>query len=281
MRTDIVSRNEFAENEIEAFQTHLELKGLSKITQEQYIRFLKRFLGYIEEYGMDEDAVNRIMLKHNHGVFRAFLKSYAEFRDIDIKIPKQSGRVARKVRKYLPPDHVEKIGNIMFDEYHPRYYLMLFLSYFCGLRRKECISINVDDFDFKEWLNEGRINNCSLKISVEGAKGKKERIVFVNPDLAKHIYNHIITNQDKVAKHNGNVFYTGKRMWNKVFLKCTKKAELPYYTLHDLRRGIASYWYKEGMDLLTIKNRLGHSDLSTTQKYIVDNDDYLEKWKKE
>lgn len=39
---------------------------------------------------------------------------------------------------------------------------------------------------------------------------------------------------------------------------------------HDLRRSYAYIMYKAGMDLIAIQKNLGHTDLSTTQRYIGD-----------
>lgn len=274
--------NEFVASEIDAYLDYLELQGVSKVTKEHYTLYLKKFLNHIGEYGANQDSINKIMLKYNHGLFRATLKSYFEFRSItNIKIPKRSGRMALKKRKYLSPEHLERIGEVMLEDEPPRYYLMLMLSYLAGLRRKECVNINVADFDFDGWIREGKVNNCLLKINLEGAKGRKERYVYLEPQLAKALYNHVVDNKSRINRAEGKIFYVSKFYWNRVFKRCTRKADLPEFSLHDLRRGRASFWYKEGKDLMTIKNRLGHADLSTTQRYIVDDGEFLKKWKKE
>jgi site-specific recombinase XerD len=48
----------------------------------------------------------------------------------------------------------------------------------------------------------------------------------------------------------------------------TVAAELPGVRIHDLRHAHASWLLAGGADLKTVMDRLGHSQIQTTQKYL-------------
>ena len=51
------------------------------------------------------------------------------------------------------------------------------------------------------------------------------------------------------------------------FFKGRKKADLAWVGFHDLRHFRATQWVKHGVDLITVKELLGHSDIQTTMRY--------------
>ena len=61
------------------------------------------------------------------------------------------------------------------------------------------------------------------------------------------------------------------------FSRFAQKTELPSSRLHDLRHSCASILYASGVDLLTIQEILGHSQLSTTLMYTHNANDKKDK----
>ncbi|WP_225350865.1 tyrosine-type recombinase/integrase [Lacticaseibacillus camelliae] len=43
----------------------------------------------------------------------------------------------------------------------------------------------------------------------------------------------------------------------------------PHTTIHGLRDTNASFLFSQGFDMATMSNRLGHADISITQKYYI------------
>jgi len=80
-------------------------------------------------------------------------------------------------------------------------------------------------------------------------------------------------------------------MWDRIFRKACMDCKLYYevegrkvskFTLHDLRRSVATEWFNKGKDIFTISKRLGHASISTTQRYInPDEERILNEWKNE
>lgn len=80
----------------------------------------------------------------------------------------------------------------------------------------------------------------------------KERlsICFINPD----------TNKPYTTIYKG-------------FKHAFKKAGIPYVRFHDLRHKVGTTLIEKGVDINTVKNILGHSDIKTTQIYLNYNED--------
>ena len=71
-------------------------------------------------------------------------------------------------------------------------------------------------------------------------------------------------------------------LWHEAFKEAVKETQDYNFTLHDLRRARATQWMKEGVSMFRIKNRLGHSDISSTVLYInPDEEKELELWENE
>ncbi len=64
----------------------------------------------------------------------------------------------------------------------------------------------------------------------------------------------------------GKIFYGfDEKYVSKKFSYYISKAGFKGYHLHDLRHTFASLLIMQGIDLTTVKNMLGHSDIAVTQ----------------
>lgn len=146
----------------------------------------------------------------------------------------------------------------------------------CGLRAMEVAG-----------LKESDIRETDIKVD---GKGRKERIVFISPALKK-----ILIRYERVKKqyfkdrvqYNDNYFlaYQGKAMsttavYNLVIeaserVGITGKRVSP----HMFRHYFAVQSVMAGIDIYSLSRLLGHSDVSTTQKYLesMDSNQLLEK----
>lgn len=146
----------------------------------------------------------------------------------------------------------------------------------CGLRAMEIASIKESD-----------VRETDIKVF---GKGNKERIVFISPALKK-----ILIRYERAKKqyfknriqYNDNYFlaYQGKAIstvavWNLVKeaserVSITGKRVSP----HMFRHYFAVQSVMAGIDIYSLSRLLGHSDVSTTQRYLesLDNEQLLEK----
>lgn len=142
--------------------------------------------------------------------------------------------------------------------------LLLFLS--CGMRLSELVGLDVIDYN-KE--------NASLKLF---GKGEKERVVYLNQPciLALEAYLNIRKNvPSKALFLSRNDKRIDKRRVQQMVIKQLENAGLANLgiTTHKLRHTAATLMYESGVDMLVLKELLGHKSVSTTQIYthICDN----------
>lgn len=164
-------------------------------------------------------------------------------------------------------DSIEEIENIEFFKNNSEEWvsvrdkLLLSLIYSCGLRISEAINLNYDDINFK-----------SQFVRIKG-KGDKERIVPIIADILESI-EHLCKLCPYFDKSKKIIFYgkQGDRLHPTVFQKTLREVKkilnLPEGTTpHAFRHSFATHLLSSSKDLLSIKELMGHSSISTTQKY--------------
>ena len=166
----------------------------------------------------------------------------------------------------------EPIKNPITNEIEgERDHAILEMLYATGIRLSELLSINICDIDRKSEL-----------VKVMG-KGGKERIV----PIGKVALNSIESYLKKLGKsirssYEDPLFVNkkGKRLPKRTLQERIRKyleATMGGGTVHTLRHTFATHLVNSGADILTVKELLGHSSLSSTQHYTRLN---LEKIKK-
>ena len=136
---------------------------------------------------------------------------------------------------------------------------ILELLYASGMRRAELVGINVSDVDFAD-----------KTIRVIG-KGNKQRIVFFNTATAEALQAYL---RVRPRCPDGSLFVSrqGRRLSypqvGHVFAAYVALSGLEgKITPHTMRHSVATHLHKSGVDLMTIKEFLGHESIQTTQIY--------------
>ncbi len=138
---------------------------------------------------------------------------------------------------------------------------VLELLYSSGLRVSELSGLNLDDINIKEAL-----------VKIRG-KGRKERIVPVGSKAIDAIKSYMI--ERMLLKSKDRALFLnriGTRLTDRGVRRIVVKyaRALAIYGQigpHTLRHTFASHLLQDGADLRVIQELLGHSSLSTTQKY--------------
>lgn len=141
--------------------------------------------------------------------------------------------------------------------------LTLFLN--CGMRLSELVGINVGD-----------IKKDAGTVRLLG-KGNKERIVYLNDACKEALtaYEAVRTPSTKDA-HKNALFLSSRgtrlspRRVEQIVEKCLQECGLSGmgYSPHKLRHTAATLMYQHGhVDVLVLKEILGHANLSTTEIY--------------
>ena len=183
------------------------------------------------------------------------------------------GSPAKALPKYLTQDEaVTLLSNIQSDFYERDYCILtLFLN--CGMRLAELVTIDMGDF-----------RDDTIRIV---GKGNKERLVYLNDACldALQRYKKVRASLPNLADRDALFVSkrTGKRLSarriEQIVARCLQSAGLSGrgFSPHKLRHTAATLMYQGGVDMLALKEILGHENVSTTQIYTHINREQLKK----
>jgi integrase/recombinase XerD len=137
--------------------------------------------------------------------------------------------------------------------------LLLALCYGCGLRCAEVRQLKVADVD------TGR-----AMVHVRQGKGGKDRYLPMGTMLKRGIQAYIAAEKPRVylfEGNNGEALSQRGTQW--VMAQAVKKAGIvKEVSLHTLRHSYATHLLEQGVNILTIKDLLGHAHIETTMVYL-------------
>jgi integrase len=125
-----------------------------------------------------------------------------------------------------------------------------------GMRRGEILNLRWDQIDLE-----------ARRIRVEVTKNGRVRYVDINSVLLAMLQDHKSSNGQNshvfVNSKTGSPFADVKKSFNAT----CKKAGINQLRFHDLRHTFASRLVENGVDLITVKDLLGHRSVKTTERY--------------
>lgn len=194
----------------------------------------------------------------SHKLFKEPIKTIKTERKLEQKLPNYlSLSEARKVQSVF--EHSYKVSDIRNNAI-----IRLILN--CGLRLSEAAGLNIKDLNLSE-----------SKFVVIG-KGNKERTCYLNKPTKEALEEYlkfrnkiIVDNKkdkDTLFMSNQNKRLS-KRQIRTIVKEAYKKADLDEtkYATHTLRHTCATLLYRNGTDIRTIKEILGHVQIDTTEIY--------------
>lgn len=172
----------------------------------------------------------------------------------DVPLPQKE----QTVPNFFSEAHVEALEAACRDDLET---VIVGLLRFCGLRRSELLSLNVDD-----------ISASFESLKVDG-KGRKERRIPVHHELQDVLRRYIdaLPDDDEEALIRNTV---GKRMsetsFYRLFNRLMERAGLgdTDLTPHSLRHHFGTALAQAGVDVATIAELMGHSNIQTTSIYL-------------
>jgi len=109
------------------------------------------------------------------------------------------------------------------------------------------------------------------QVEIEQYATQPQRMVYLNP-AAKDALNSYLKNRPKTSAANVFVSKNGKplavRNIRAAIDRYMKRAEVPSYSVNDLRTTFIVENLKRGVDLRTVSHAAGHKRLSTTERYL-------------
>jgi integrase/recombinase XerC len=223
---------------------------------------LRSWMVSMLESGKDARSINRKI---------STCKSYYSFllRNGEIKSLPTSKLSSPKAQKAIPKfvkesEMTNLFENIVFpdDEFGLRDYLIIEILYSCGVRLSELIGIKTSDLD---------LNNSCIKVL---GKRNKERIIPIHNNLVLKIEEWLRIKEITINSNSPLLLVTNKGeklypkfVYRKVNYYLGQVTSIQKKSPHILRHTFATHMLNNGAELNTIKEILGHANLSATQIY--------------
>lgn len=256
-------------------------KGAAFNTKRAYKGDIEDFIEFVERSSFDNV---------DHQTIRAYIVSiYKDLKKSSLSRKVSSIKVFFKFLKrkgYIEENTALVIRNPKVEKHLPKFYTIdemfhfldflptegwlnirnraIFeLMYSAGMRAQEALGINVGDVHLE-----------GMWVKVTG-KGGKERILPFGEKAKQALEKYLPYRRQKgrtSAKSPLFVNVSGTRLSYHGLLKIMKKHQLKAHlfkdlALHGIRHTFATHMLDSGADLRSIQELLGHSKLSTTQKY--------------
>ncbi len=145
--------------------------------------------------------------------------------------------------------------------------VLIGLLYGCGLRCFEARNITIPDIDFDRMV-----------LHVRQGKGKKDRYVPLSPVLAEWLKDYIAQENPTLWLFNGcpngcaggdfDSRYSKRGILWAIHQVAKKVNILKSISVHTLRHTFATHLLEDGLDIVSIKDLLGHARIETTLIYL-------------
>jgi len=285
---------------IPSFLDYLEIeKGLAAKTQENYRRFLEKFIKWLKitdnkqlkPHELTDEHIwkykvflsrspisekNKNPLKKNTQNYYLIalrnLLSYFADRSI-LSLPADKIKLAKNKSdqnvKFLNLDQIERLilapSISTITGLRDRAILETLFS--TGLRIAELVALNKEQIKIKD-------NTKDLEVSIIG-KGERSRTVYFSERAVKWLKKYLETRKDKYKslfinyrrKNNSSIRLSARSVEN-IVKKYALITGLPLTTTpHIIRHSYATDLLNQGVDIRTVQEFLGHKNIATTQIY--------------
>ncbi|MFA5754147.1 MAG: tyrosine-type recombinase/integrase [Patescibacteria group bacterium] len=276
-------------------------KGLSSKTQENYTRFLGKFFAWLKETGQEalkpssltpelvwqykvylsrhiDQKTKKTLKKTTQNYYLIALRSLLNFfveKDVASLPPSKVKLAKDKADKEIKFLKLEQLSRLL-DSPDPQTVIglrdraLLETLFSTGLRVAELAALNRDQLRLKDETQD-------VEVAVIG-KGSKIRTVYFSDRAVKALRRYLNERKDLDDalfinyRRGGARSDKSRRLTIKsiedIVKKYVKIAGLPVMaTPHTLRHSFATDLLNQGVDLRTVQEFLGHSNIATTQIY--------------
>lgn len=263
---------------LDKFEKKLSILGRSPSTCKNYSRHIAKMALHFDclPTELDEDQVtdylHLLQQQHNtpsesyfkHTVYGLRMLCKVEgLKPHDIGLPSIKG--PNKLPVVLSK---EEMWRLLSSPELLKHKILIGLLYGCGLRCMEARSVRLQDLDFDRKV-----------LHVVQGKGKKDRYVPLSDHLIRGLKLYIDTerpaewlfNGQPLENRKGGDFdsrYSQKGVQWAVKSAAQKASILKHVNVHTLRHTYATHLLEDGMDIMTLKEMLGHESIETTLVYL-------------
>lgn len=258
----------FAEHVIK-FEHQISIKSYAASTVFSYSRAIAQVSLYFKRspLDLDPDEINSYLytLKQDsnlsdtyfkHAVYglRFFYRVY-ELEDRALHLPNLKNQ--RKLPVVFSQSELRKLFS---SPQRLKQRVLLCLIYSAGLRVSEVCKLKLSDIDFDR-----------KQIHIRQSKNDKSRYVVLGDYIAKGLRQYIEGARPKDFLFNGREKGSalGHGAVQQSFRLAMSKASInKEASVHTLRHSFATHLLEQGVDIVTIKEQLGHARIETTMMYL-------------
>jgi integrase len=150
--------------------------------------------------------------------------------------------------RYLTEEEIQNLYECCADHLRP----VIVTALFTGMRKNEILKLKWEDIDFKQKI-----------IFIRNSKNNESREIPISDQLMVALRNQRFKSPYIFARQDGKPFICIKT----VFQNAVKRAGIKDFRFHDLRHTFASHLIMSGVDLMTVKDLLGHKTINMTLRY--------------
>ncbi len=228
-------------------------KRLSEITPLD----LERYRRNRQKVGKSDVTINRELAMMRNLYSMAVKWGKADKNPVkEVKLAKENNQRIR----YLTHEEEERLIAACQEHLQP----VVIAAIHTGFRKSELLSLTWDDVNFQRRV---------VTVQAGYAKNGESRSVPMN-DVLKRTLELSKTFEGAVFRNRHGQPY---KSVNTAFTNAVKRAEIEDFTFHDLRHTFASRLVMGGVDLPTVKELMGHKDITMTLRYAHLSDDHKQK----
>ncbi|MBE0640380.1 MAG: tyrosine-type recombinase/integrase [Bacteroidales bacterium] len=258
------------ENVVRKLEQQVTLRGQSKSTLNNYIRRIALFVIHFDKLPqeIDSDEINEYLValardpkspsrsSFKHMVYG--LRYYYRLMGMNknaIALPS-----LKKDTKLPVILNQSELKELFSTPTLLKQRVVLTLIYSAGLRGQEVINLKISDIDFER-----------KTIHIRQSKYKKDRIVPLAESMAIGLKKYLKAENPHIWLFNGKEpdgrYSVRGLSW--VMRENLKKTSITKeVSLHSLRHSYATHLLEQGLNIVTLKELLGHADITTTMIYL-------------
>lgn len=229
-------------------------KSLSAITQEMVEEYMAMRLGTVRGHNQDGSPryITPAGLNREISCLKTLFNKAAEWGKVAVSpcVRVRKLKEENKRTRFLSEEEMKRL----MEQASPELRQVLVVLIHTGMRKGELQHLKWSDLDFDRSL-----------ITIPHTKNGKVRYIPMNASVKSVLL------QRRIKKTNQEWVFPGPRgnplRFREAFDSARERAGLGDVHIHDLRHTFASYLCMNGADLITVKELLGHSSLSMTERY--------------
>lgn len=265
---------------VTALERQIDLKGYSPATKRNYAYAFRSFVTHFSLLApetISREQIEDYLLflskeeKYSESAVHVAMNAIKFYYEAVLRRPKEWFNIYRPKKPVQNPRffNKEEVAAILNHTKNLKHKTMLMICYSAGLRVSEVVSLRVRQIDSKR-----------MCIYLEGAKGKKDRVVPLSPTilvLLREYYRKYHPKDYLFEGEKAGAPYSSRSLQEVLHAAKKKAGILKPGSIHALRHSFATHLLHKGTDVVMIQKLLGHHDIKTTLRYLhVTNRDLMD-----